>query len=216
MSLEGRDVEHKKVTNKVGTGVSTNTNNDVMDAMRSDVVNNDLRVIAKNIHDELTKGDNVVEIDDVTGSKSEEDTGPDVLNTTDSTCLDSAKESMAVLSSTTGNKNFKTILVKPKPLYRPKAKQSDEGTSNSPKTTHVVGTNKASTSGYNKDYTTSPSNKERINVYEKQMLEGKLVIVDDGGKPLEKVDYSGITGSDDEVEQVDNETASYVASKIDR
>ncbi|GKF79030.1 hypothetical protein Tco_0234598, partial [Tanacetum coccineum] len=46
------------------------------------------------------------------------------------------------------------------------------------------------------------------------MLEGKPVLVDDDGKPLEKVDYSGNTGSEDEVEHVDNETASYVASKL--
>ncbi|GKG56782.1 hypothetical protein Tco_0582133, partial [Tanacetum coccineum] len=67
-------VKHTKVTNKVGTGVSTNTNNDVvMDATRSDVVNYDVRVIAENIHDESAKGDNGMENDDVTGSKSGED-----------------------------------------------------------------------------------------------------------------------------------------------
>nr|GEV99983.1 hypothetical protein [Tanacetum cinerariifolium] len=71
-----------------------------MDAMRSDVANNDLRVTVENIHDEPTKGDNGVEINDVTGLKFEEYTGPE-LNTTDSTCLDSAKESMVGLSSTT-------------------------------------------------------------------------------------------------------------------
>ncbi|GKC06651.1 hypothetical protein Tco_0998261 [Tanacetum coccineum] len=112
-------------------------------------------------------------------------------------------------SNNGGNSNFKSVSVKPKPLYHPKAKQSGEGTSNSPKTTHVVCTNMASTSGYNIEYTTSPRNKEgrsstrlveRINVFEKQMLEGKLVFVDDDGKPLEKVDYSGNTGSEDEVE----------------
>ncbi|GJZ19690.1 hypothetical protein Tco_0556280 [Tanacetum coccineum] len=57
-----------------------------------------------------------------------------------------------------GNKNFKQVLVKQKTLYHPKAKQSNEGTSNSPKTTPFVGT-KASTSGYNKDCTKSPGNK---------------------------------------------------------
>ncbi|GKC41494.1 hypothetical protein Tco_1059216 [Tanacetum coccineum] len=243
-----------------------------------------------------------MENDNVTGSKSEEDTDPHVLKTTHSTCPNFVKESMAGLISTTGilnvlstrpvsyinlvsavpknrapkrvvnrmgkgkgqtfgadeedfiemkrkksggnnggNKNIKPVSVKPKPLYHPKAKQSSEGTSNSPKTTHVVGTNMASTSGFNLEYTTSSSNKvieevttgdkaitsgtqkegksytrlvERINVFEKQMLEGKLVFVDDYGKPLEKVDYSGNTGSEDEVEHVDIETASYVASKL--
>ncbi|GKD09923.1 chalcone--flavonone isomerase [Tanacetum coccineum] len=55
--------------------------------------------------------------------------------------------------------NFKPILVKPKTQNRPKAKQSTGGMSNSLKTTHFVGTNKNSTSGYNKE---SPSNKGSI------------------------------------------------------
>ncbi|GJR69229.1 hypothetical protein Tco_0015294 [Tanacetum coccineum] len=76
--------------------------------------------------------------------------------------------------------------------------KSTEGMSNSSKTTLFVGTNKASTSGYNK---VSPSNK------------GKLVLVDDDGKPLENVDYPVKSDSDDEVEPVENETASFLASK---
>ncbi|GJR84548.1 ESKIMO 1-like protein [Tanacetum coccineum] len=98
-------------------------------------------------------------------------------------------------------KNFKSVSVKPKTQYRPKAKQSTEGTSNSPKTT---GTNTASTSRYNKE---SPSNKE------KRIMEGKLALVDDDGKPLEKVDYLVNSNSGDEVEPVENETANFLASK---
>ncbi|GJU84117.1 hypothetical protein Tco_1291663 [Tanacetum coccineum] len=54
---------------------------------------------------------------------------------------------------------------------------------------------------------------ERINVLEKHILEGKLVLVDDNGKPLEKVDYLDNSGSNDEVEPVENETAIFLASK---
>ncbi|GJX41098.1 hypothetical protein Tco_0256088 [Tanacetum coccineum] len=72
-----------------------------------------------------------------------------------------------------GNKHFKSVSVKPKTQYRHQAKQSAVGT------TPPAGTNKASTSGYNKE---SPSNK----------------------------DYSD---SDDEVEPVENETASFLESK---
>ncbi|GJT10916.1 hypothetical protein Tco_0857958 [Tanacetum coccineum] len=61
----------------------------------------------------------------------------------------------------------------PKTQYRPKAKSPTEGMSNSTKTTPFVGTNKASTS------------------------EDKLVLVDDDGKPLEKVDYLVNSNSDD-------------------
>ncbi|GJW31755.1 retrovirus-related pol polyprotein from transposon TNT 1-94 [Tanacetum coccineum] len=46
------------------------------------------------------------------------------------------------------------------------------------------------------------------------MLEGKCVFVNDDGKPLKNVDYSGNEGSEDEVESVDNEMASYLALKL--
>nr|GEW78387.1 hypothetical protein [Tanacetum cinerariifolium] len=92
-----------------------------------------------------------------------------------------------------GNKHFKSVLVKPKTQYQPKAKQSTAGTA------LPAGTNKASISGYNKE---SPRNKE-----------GKLVLVDDDGKPLEKVDYLDYSNSDDEVEPVENGTTSFLESK---
>nr|GEW63900.1 homeodomain-like protein [Tanacetum cinerariifolium] len=44
----------------------------------------------------------------------------------------------------------------------------------------------------------------------------KCVLVDDDGKPLENVDYSGDQDSDDEVKSVDNEMTSYLASKSPR
>nr|GEV41869.1 ribonuclease H-like domain-containing protein [Tanacetum cinerariifolium] len=94
------------------------------------------------------------------------------------------------------------------------------------------GTSKASTSGYNKE---SPSNKgngffslnnsfEALNVenpiIEKvatsnkaTTFEGKLVLVDNDGKPLENVDYPVNAGSEDEVEHDDKETTKYLASK---
>ncbi|GKC24165.1 hypothetical protein Tco_1026315 [Tanacetum coccineum] len=155
-----------------------------------------------------------------------------------------------------GNKDFKIVLVKPRTHYRPEVKQSTQGTSNFPNTTPLAGTNKDSTSGYNKE---SPRNKgngffslsnsfealndegliieevttsnkatnsstqeegqsstplfEKINVFGKQILEGKLVLVDDDRKPIDKVDYAGNTGSEDEVEPIDNETTSFLASK---
>ncbi|GJU83643.1 hypothetical protein Tco_1286008 [Tanacetum coccineum] len=43
------------------------------------------------------------------------------------------------------------------------------------------------------------------------LLEEKCVLVDEDGKPLEKVDYSGDHGSEDEVDHVDNEMASFLA-----
>nr|GEU74239.1 hypothetical protein [Tanacetum cinerariifolium] len=113
---------------------------------------------------------------------------------------------------------------KPKTQYRPKAKQSTARTCNSPKMAHPTGTNKASISGYNKE---SPINNgnvfsmsnsfEALNVDDPIIKEvpmgSKLVLVDDDGKSLEKIDYPDNSDSDDEVEPVKNETASFLASK---
>ncbi|GKB54914.1 hypothetical protein Tco_0905667 [Tanacetum coccineum] len=43
----------------------------------------------------------------------------------------------------------------------------------------------------------------------------KLILVDDEGKPLKKVNASGDHDSEDEVASVDNEMASFLASKKD-
>ncbi|GJY87338.1 hypothetical protein Tco_0501966 [Tanacetum coccineum] len=45
-------------------------------------------------------------------------------------------------------------------------------------------------------------------------MEGKLMLVDDDGKPLEKVDYPVNLGSHNEVEPVKNEMTSFLASKL--
>nr|GEW38235.1 hypothetical protein [Tanacetum cinerariifolium] len=50
---------------------------------------------------------------------------------------------------------------------------------------------------------------DKINVLEKQIPKGKLVVVDDEGKPLEKVDYPVNLDSNDEVEPVQNEWKVY-------
>ncbi|GJS49467.1 hypothetical protein Tco_0599588 [Tanacetum coccineum] len=50
-------------------------------------------------------------------------------------------------------------------------------------------------------------------MFEKHMLEEKCVLVDDDGKPIEKVDYLDDSDSEDEVEPVDNEMVNFLASK---
>ncbi|GJZ75993.1 zinc knuckle CX2CX4HX4C containing protein, partial [Tanacetum coccineum] len=121
-----------------------------------------------------------------------------------------------------GTKNF-TVSVKPKTQYRPKAKQSFEGTSNSPKTTPFVGTNKASTSGYNKE---SPSNKGNTfslsnsfealndeNLIIEEVATGSMATT--SGTQEEGQSSTPIVDKliDDEVEPVDNEMTSFLASK---
>ncbi|GJX03853.1 hypothetical protein Tco_0189769 [Tanacetum coccineum] len=107
-----------------------------------------------------------------------------------------------------GNKNFKPVSVNPKTQYRPKTMQTNDGANQ--KTTPSVGKNNLSTSSNGKS---SNPLVEKINIFEKQLLKGKCVLVDDEGKPLEKVGYFGDQGSEDEVEYVDNKMASYLASK---
>ncbi|GJZ33198.1 hypothetical protein Tco_0578634 [Tanacetum coccineum] len=54
---------------------------------------------------------------------------------------------------------------------------------------------------------------EKIDKIEKLIIDGKVTLVDDEGKPLEKVDYLGNYDSEDEVASVDNEMASFFAKK---
>nr|GEX06970.1 hypothetical protein [Tanacetum cinerariifolium] len=128
-----------------------------------------------------------------------------------------------------GTKNSKLASVKPKTKYRPKVNQSTEEVS--PKTALSVGKKNVLTSGNSSKKTRKliggirlrcmvckrkskvlPFSR-KINMFEEQLLDGKCVHMDDDGKPLEKVDYSGDHGSEDEVEPVDNEMTSYLASK---
>ncbi|GKD56178.1 hypothetical protein Tco_1289565, partial [Tanacetum coccineum] len=45
------------------------------------------------------------------------------------------------------------------------------------------------------------------------IIEGKVILVDDEGKPLTKVDSSGDPDSEDEVASIDNDMAIFLASK---
>nr|GEV07721.1 hypothetical protein [Tanacetum cinerariifolium] len=53
----------------------------------------------------------------------------------------------------------------------------------------------------------------KIDKPERLIIDAKLTLVDDEGKHLEKGDYSGDHDSEDEVEPVDNEMTSFLASK---
>ncbi|GKD75138.1 hypothetical protein Tco_1333420 [Tanacetum coccineum] len=50
---------------------------------------------------------------------------------------------------------------------------------------------------------------------ERLIIEGKVTLVDDKGKPLTKVDSLGDHDSKDEVASVDNDMANFLASKKD-
>nr|GEX05552.1 hypothetical protein [Tanacetum cinerariifolium] len=54
---------------------------------------------------------------------------------------------------------------------------------------------------------------KKIDKIERLIIEEKVTLVDDEGKPLEKVDSSGDHDNEDEVESIDNEMASFLASK---
>ncbi|GJX45120.1 hypothetical protein Tco_0261796, partial [Tanacetum coccineum] len=81
-------------------------------------------------------------------------------------------------------KHFKSVSVKLKTQYQPKAKQSTAWT-----TSYAVATgSKVTTSGMQEREQCSTPIVERINVIE-NILEDKLVLVDDDENPLEKVGY---------------------------
>ncbi|GKD72866.1 hypothetical protein Tco_1331148 [Tanacetum coccineum] len=50
---------------------------------------------------------------------------------------------------------------------------------------------------------------------ERLIIEGKVTLVDDEGKPLKKVDYLGDHDSDDEVASADNDMANFLTLKKD-
>nr|GEV02549.1 hypothetical protein [Tanacetum cinerariifolium] len=54
---------------------------------------------------------------------------------------------------------------------------------------------------------------EKVDKIERLIIDGKVTLTDDEGKPLEKVDFSGDHNNEDEVESVNNEMACFLASK---
>ncbi|GKF96454.1 hypothetical protein Tco_0289189, partial [Tanacetum coccineum] len=73
----------------------------------------------------------------------------------------------------------------------------------------VTTVSRVTTSGTQEDGQCFAPIVERINVIEKHILEGKILLVDDDGKSLENVDYAANSDNDDDVELVENETASF-------
>nr|GEX92463.1 hypothetical protein [Tanacetum cinerariifolium] len=62
--------------------------------------------------------------------------------------------------------------------------------------------------------TSTIPNVDKIGKLEKLIIDGKVTLVDDDGRPLKKVDYPGERDSEDEVESVDNDMARSMASEI--
>ncbi|GKC10941.1 hypothetical protein Tco_1007723 [Tanacetum coccineum] len=56
---------------------------------------------------------------------------------------------------------------------------------------------------------------DKIGKLENPIIDGKVTLVDDDGKPLKKVDYPGNHDSEDDVESVDNDMAHSMSSKKD-
>ncbi|GJY74101.1 hypothetical protein Tco_0478532, partial [Tanacetum coccineum] len=61
-------------------------------------------------------------------------------------------------------------------------------------------------------YSTTPIIK-KIDKMERLIIDGKITLVDDEGKPLTKVDYSGDHDSEDKVASVDNDMEIFLALK---
>ncbi|GJZ40980.1 hypothetical protein Tco_0587866 [Tanacetum coccineum] len=101
-----------------------------------------------------------------------------------------------------GTKNFKPISVKPKTIYHPKVNQPNEESSP-----------KMAPSGDNKKVSTTGNSSKKTGKIYASTSAGKCVLLNDEGKPLEKIDYTGVHDSEDEVEPIANEMASFLASK---
>ncbi|GJX39033.1 hypothetical protein Tco_0252336 [Tanacetum coccineum] len=108
-----------------------------------------------------------------------------------------------------GTINFKPVLVKPETQYIPKVNLTN--TKVFPKTASTVGKKNGSPSGNSSEKTNMPNATTSGNGIFPLLLEEKCVLVDEDGKPLEKVDYSGDHGSEDDFAHVDNEMASFLA-----
>ncbi|GJU92198.1 reverse transcriptase domain, reverse transcriptase zinc-binding domain protein [Tanacetum coccineum] len=79
---------------------------------------------------------------------------------------------------------------------------------------------KANTSGFLLENVESSSTSntpmvEKIDIIERLIIEGKGTNVDDKGKPLKKVDYSGDHDSENEVASTDNDMINFMNSKKD-
>nr|GEU68367.1 hypothetical protein [Tanacetum cinerariifolium] len=75
---------------------------------------------------------------------------------------------------------------------------------------------KASTFGVQEEGNSSTPLVEKIYRFKQQLMDGKCVLMDEDGKPVEKVDYLGDHDSEDEVEPDDNKMTSFLASKPSR
>ncbi|GJR10613.1 hypothetical protein Tco_0793265 [Tanacetum coccineum] len=62
-------------------------------------------------------------------------------------------------------------------------------------------------------YACCKKNPERVDKLERQLIEGKLLLVDDNGKPLPNVVFTVNADSDSEVEEVFDKHATFMASK---
>ncbi|GJR73310.1 retrovirus-related pol polyprotein from transposon TNT 1-94 [Tanacetum coccineum] len=112
------------------------------------------------------------------------------------------------LSEALGNPNNSSLTAKIHDILG-----TNEGTSNLPS----QATNSSGSSFWNVD-ASSPSSTpiiKKIDKIEKLIVEGKVTLVDDEGKLLEKVASSYEYDSEDEVASIDNEMANFLAKKDD-
>nr|GEW00275.1 hypothetical protein [Tanacetum cinerariifolium] len=103
-----------------------------------------------------------------------------------------------------------------KQVYRPVSKKNNANTSGNKKK-DAKSRKEANSSGSSfwnvrSSSTSTTPIVEKINKIKILIIDGKITLVDDEGKPLEKVDYSDDNDSEDEVEPVDNEIESFLAS----
>nr|GEU40123.1 hypothetical protein [Tanacetum cinerariifolium] len=94
--------------------------------------------------------------------------------------------------------------------------ENDVGLSTNGGTSNLASkkTNSGGSSFWNVGSSSTTPIVEKVDKIERLIIDGKVTLADDEGKPLEKVDSSGDHDNEDEVESVNNEMASFLASKM--
>ncbi|GKE77013.1 hypothetical protein Tco_1543133 [Tanacetum coccineum] len=98
---------------------------------------------------------------------------------------------------------------KPAKEYRPVAKKPTANTSSIKK----KGVEPTKENVETSNISTTPI-VEKIRKLEQLVIDGKGTLVDDDGKPMKRVDYSGDHDSDDEVCSLDNDMAHFMATEM--
>nr|GEV59590.1 hypothetical protein [Tanacetum cinerariifolium] len=115
--------------------------------------------------------------------------------------------------NTSGNKKKDVESTKEVSVLNSVENDVDLGINRGTSTTPIIDKKRLTRVDLRSKITSTTPNVAKIDKIERVIIDGKVTLVDDEGKPLEKIDSSGNYNSKDEVASVDNGMASFLASK---